>query len=307
VFLHDADVIAFIQRAIGYCLSGAVTEQCLFLCYGQGENGKSTFLEVIRDVLGSYAYNLPFSAFELAARSAISNDMAGLVSKRFVTAVETNENVRLNEGRVKALTGGDRCTARFLYREYFSFDPTAKLWLAFNHKPQVSDDSHGFWRRVRLIPFLAIAQFSGSDCDKDLVAKLKTEASGILAWAIKGCLLWQQEGLGLPRSIDVATRDYREESDPLAEFLDERCVIRADAFVESGILRRDYDDWARENGEKPLDHRALSSRLRARGFVKDRLGHNRVRGWHGLCPKTAPPVGSCECADTRTDADTKLQ
>jgi putative DNA primase/helicase len=164
VFLHDADVIAFIQRAIGYCLSGAVTEQCLFLCYGQGENGKSTFLEVIRDVLGSYAYNLPFSAFELAARSAISNDMAGLVSKRFVTAVETNENVRLNEGRVKALTGGDRCTARFLYREYFSFDPTAKLWLAFNHKPQVSDDSHGFWRRVRLIPFLA--QFSGSIATK---------------------------------------------------------------------------------------------------------------------------------------------
>ncbi len=305
VFLYDADVIAFIQRAVGYCLTGAVTEQCLFLCYGQGENGKSTFLETIRGILGSYAHDLPFSAFELAGRAVISNDLAGLVSKRFVTAAETNESVRLNEGRVKALTGGDRCTARFLYREYFSFDPTAKFWLAFNHKPQVTDDSHGFWRRIRLIPFLA--QFSGSECDKGLVAKLKGEASGILAWAVKGSLLWQQQGLGVPHSIDVATRAYREESDPLGEFLDERYDICADAFVESSILRRDYENWATENGDTFLNSRALSNRLRARGFVNDRLGHNRVRVWRGLRPKTAPETGACECADARTDADTKIQ
>jgi putative DNA primase/helicase len=305
VFLHDADVIAFIQRAIGYCLTGAVTEQCLFLCYGHGENGKSTFLETIRSILGGYAHDLPFSAFELAGRSAISNDLAGLVSKRFVTASETNESIRLNEGRVKALTGGDRCTARFLYKEYFSFDPTAKFWLAFNHKPQVTDDSHGFWRRVRLIPFLA--QFSGSECDKGLVTKLKAETSGVLAWAVKGCLLWQQQGLGLPNSIDLATKTYREESDPLVEFLDERYDICEDAFVESSVLRRDYENWAAENGDKPLNNRALSSRLRARGLVNDRLGHNRVRVWKGLRPKAAPQMGDCECADARTNADAKIQ
>jgi len=304
LFLGDAEMIAFIQRAVGYCLTGAVTEQCLFLCYGQGENGKSTFLETIRSILGDYAHDLPFSAFEFAGRSAISNDLAGLVSKRFVTAAETNENVRLNEGRVKALTGGDRCTARFLYGEYFSFDPTAKFWLAFNHKPQVTDDSHGFWRRVRLVPFLA--RFSGSECDKGILASLKAEASGILAWAIKGCLLWQQQGLGLPHSIELATKAYREESDPLAEFLDERYETCADAFVESSLFRRDYEQWATENGDKPLNNRALSNRLRARGFVNDRTGHNRVRGWKGLRPKTVSPA-TCECADARTDADAKIQ
>jgi putative DNA primase/helicase len=272
---------------------------------GDGENGKSTFLETIRSVLGGYAHNLPFSAFELAGRSAISNDLATLVCKRFVTAAETSEGARLNEARVKALTGGDRCTARFLYGEYFSFDPTAKFWLAVNHKPQVTDDSHGFWRRVRLIPFLA--RFSGRDCDKDIQAKLKSEASGILAWAIKGCLLWQQEGLGLPESIDLATKAYREESDPLAHFLDERYVICADGFVESSILRRDYENWGRENGERPLDQRAFGNRLRAHGCVNGRFGHNRVRGWKGLRPVAETCEAEAANADARTDADAKIQ
>lgn len=225
--------------------------------------------------------------------------------KRFVTAAETSEGARLNEARVKALTGGDRCTARFLYGEYFSFDPTAKFWLAVNHKPQVTDDSHGFWRRVRLIPFLA--RFSGRDCDKDIQAKLKSEASGILAWAIKGCLLWQQEGLGLPESIDLATKAYREESDPLAHFLDERYVICADGFVESSILRRDYENWGRENGERPLDQRAFGNRLRAHGCVNGRFGHNRVRGWKGLRPVAETCEAEAANADARTDADAKIQ
>lgn len=123
VFLGDSELVGFVQRAVGYCLTGNVSEQCLFLCYGEGANGKSTFLETIRYVFGGYAHNLPFSAFELAARSGIPNDLAGLVGKRLVTAVETSENARFNESRIKALTGGDRCTARFLYGEYFSFDP----------------------------------------------------------------------------------------------------------------------------------------------------------------------------------------
>jgi len=310
IFLHDADVIAFIQRAVGYCLTGAVTEQCLFLCHGDGQNGKSTFLEAIRSVLGGYAHNLPFSAFELAGRSAISNDLATLVCKRFVTAAETSEGARWNEARVKALTGGDRCTARFLYGEYFSFDPTAKFWLAVNHKPQVTDDSHGFWRRVRLIPFLA--RFSGRDCDKDLLAKLKSEASGILVWAIKGCLLWQRDGLGLPKSIDLATQAYREESDPLAQFLNDRYVLCPDGVVESSILRRDYQNWSTENGEKPLDPRTFTNRLRARGCLNGRFGHNRVRGWKGLLPvaetcEAEAAKADARQADARTDADAKIQ
>jgi putative DNA primase/helicase len=304
VFLDDMEVVGFVQRAVGYCLTADVTEQCLFLCYGEGANGKSTFLEVIRYVLGGYAHNLPFSAFELTARTGISNDMAGLVGKRFVTAVETNEDARFNEGRIKALTGGDQFTARFLYSEYFTFEPTAKFWLAFNHKPRVADDSHGFWRRIRLIPFLA--KFDDAAKDKQLGSKLRAESTGILAWAVRGCLLWQQQGLGLPPAVSEATRAYREESDPLADFLEERYECCPEAYVEKARVRQDYEQWANGNGEKPIDPRSFGERLRARGFVDSRMGHNRVRGWKGLkpCNKLSDICGN---ADARTDADAKIQ
>ena len=284
VFLGDDQMIHFMQKAIGYSLTGDVREQCLFLCYGQGANGKSTLLETIRGLLGGYAHNLPFSAFELTARSSVSNDIAGLVSKRFVTAVETSENVAFNECRVKALTGGDRCTARFLYGEYFTFDPTAKFWLAFNHKPRVTDDSHGFWRRVRLIPFRA--KFDGADQDKGLSAKLHAEASGILTWAVQGCLLWQREGLGIAPAINDATALYRRESDQLTGFLDDLYEICPDGFVTCSELNDKYSSWAKQNGETPLDARALAARLRGRGCVDARArNRDRTRGWRGLKAK----------------------
>ncbi len=305
-FSSDAEVIQFVQKAVGYSLSGDVTEQCLFACCGDGANGKSTLLEIIRYVLGDYAHNLPFSAFELTARSSISNDIAGVASKRFVTAVETNENVRLNEGRLKALTGGDRCTARFLYQENFSFDPTAKFWLAFNHKPRVTDDSHGFWRRIRLIPFTT--KFSDSNRDKDLPAKLRAEAQGILSWAVRGCLLWQQEGLGVPPAVDAATKTYRQENDAVGEFIEERYLASPDGFVSSSVLRAEYEYWAQENGETALDPRALADRLRARGLVRDRGGQPRVRGWRGLQKRPGPFTGEVvEIVDTRTGEDAKIQ
>ena len=204
IFNGDAELVTFIHRAIGYSLTGDTSEQCLFPCYGGGANGKSTFLEVVRHVLGGYAHNLPFSAFELHARSSIPNDVASIVGKRFATACETNESARFNEARVKALTGSDTISARFLYSEFFSFTPTAKIWLAFNHKPVVADDSEGFWRRIHLIPFLR--EFKGDAADKDLKAKLCSEAPGILAWAVRGCLAWRTEGLQPPATVKAVTQ-----------------------------------------------------------------------------------------------------
>lgn len=301
VFLQNEEMIRFVQKAIGYSLTGDVREDCLFLCYGTGANGKSTLLETMRYVLGAYAHNLLFSAFELAARSGIPNDIATLVSRRFVTAAETNENVQFNEARIKALTGGDKVTARFLYKEQFDFDPTAKFWLAFNHKPRVTDDSHGFWRRIRLIPFLAM--FNGPQDDKTLRTKLRGEASGILAWAVQGCLLWQNEGLGMPVAVRQATAHYRSESDPLAAFFADRYELCSDGFVESATLLRDYVTWAEETGEMQLDPRAFATRLRARGLVNTRVGHLRKRGWRGL----RQGVTAVLSADTRTDADGIIQ
>ena len=139
VFDGDPEMIRYGQRAVGYSLTGDTREQCLFLCYGEGANGKSTFLNVLQYVLGDYAQNMPFSAFEKKARSQIPNDVAVLVGKRFVTAVETYEMARLNEQRIKVMTGGDPMSGRFLYGEFFSFEASHKLWLAFNHKPGVVD------------------------------------------------------------------------------------------------------------------------------------------------------------------------
>jgi putative DNA primase/helicase len=191
------------------------------LCHGEGANGKSTFLSAIAYVLGSYACNLPFSAFELVARSTIPNDVATLPGRRFVTAIETDESARLNEARIKALTGCDLITARSLYNRFFTFKPVAKFWLAFNHRPVVADSSHGFWRRVHLIPF--VRQFN-PQAEPNLEGTLRAEAPGILAWAVQGCLDWQKLGLACrpgykrPRK-PIATGAIRcANSSPIAAF-----------------------------------------------------------------------------------------
>ncbi len=285
VFGADRELTGYIQRVVGYCLSGDTTEQVTFLCHGAGANGKSTFLSSVRHVLGDYAYDLPSSTFELKARSANTNDIAALPKRRFVTSLETNEAVPLNEARLKLLTGCDPVSARKLYREFFSFIPTAKFWLATNHKPPVSDDSPGFWRRVRLIPFLQ--QFVGLQADKDLVEKLKAEAPGILRWALHGCLLWQRQGLGLPAVVEAASQSYREENDHIGEFLDDRCLVSPNECVPAAALRDSYLFSAADSQEKPLDRRVFSARLEGRGFRKQRVGHDRTWTWFGLCLKTS--------------------
>lgn len=284
IFEGDRELIAYTHRATGYSITGDVREQCLFFCNGMGANGKSTFLDVLQYVLGAYACNLPFSALELKARAPIPSEIAGLVGRRFVTAIETNETTRLNEGRIKALTGCDPITARFLYGEWFTYQPSAKYWLAFNSKPQIADDSHGLWRRVRTLPFAH--EFGAQEADPTLLAVLKGEAPGILAWLVRGCLKWQAEGLEAPERVKVATNAYREESDPLGDYLAERCTLASEARISAGPLYLDYRDWAQENGEgNPLSRLAFSKCLQAHGLTKRRLGHERTWTWFGICRK----------------------
>ncbi len=280
IFGSDRDLIEWIQKIVGYCLTASTEEQAIFLCYGKGANGKSTLLDVLRHVFGGYAYNLPFSAFELRGRSAIPNEIAALKGKRFITAIETNESVELNEGRIKALTGSDAVSARFLYKEFFTFEPTGKFFLAFNHKPTVADDSYGFWRRVRLIPFTE--QFSGAQCDLKLTEKLKAEASGILNWAVQGCLMWQAKGLEAPAVVMAASNAYREQSDPLKEFLEDCCEPGRSEVVAVSELRQAYEQWAQANGHQPLNAQAFNSKLEARGFQRIRTGHERKWVWAGI-------------------------
>ena len=303
VFGGDTQLIEFVQRAVGYSLTGDTSEQVLFMCYGTGANGKSTFLDALRAVFGPYAYNLPFSAFELKARSSIPNEIAALKGKRFVTAIETNESVELNEGRIKALTGSDPITARFLYQEFFTFEPTGKFWLAFNHKPRVSDDSPGFWRRIRLIPFTQ--RFSGNKRDSRLPDKLRAEAPGILNWAIAGALKWQAQGLKSPKVVHDASEQYCRDSDTIGEFLEDRCHASGQVSVAS--MREEYLRWAEASGERALDRKAFSQRLEARGFTKKRVGHDRDWTWVGISlrsPEPETPVPAL--SPVRADADVKI-
>ena len=281
IFSSDHELIAFVQRFIGYCLTGMTTEQALALFYGRGANGKTTFINVISRVLGDYAHNLPFSTIELRQRASIPNDLAALDGRRFVTASETNDGVRLNEARIKALTGCDRLSARFLHGEWFSFQPVAKFVLAVNHKPVVRDDSTGFWRRIRLVPFTQC--FEGRRRDDQLEQRLLEEAEGILCWAVEGCFDWQEEGLGDAGAIRAATDEYQDESDPLADFLSTCVEQDPNGHARARELYDVYVQCAEGQGlprQERLSGKAFGQRMGER-FHKERAKSGFVyRGLH---------------------------
>lgn len=253
VFRNDEGLISFVHRALGYSISGQTSEEVWFLCWGQGANGKSTLLRTLREMMGGYGYNVPFTTFEVSPSQQIPADIAGMAGKRFVTAVESAEGHRLNEARVKNLTGADPVTARFLYGNFFEFLPNHKLWLATNHRPRVHDDSLAFWRRVRLIPFNAM--FQGAAEEKGLHERLKSESAGILNWLIAGCAAWRKDGLDPPSAVIAATKEYREDSDPLAEFVEERCALEGE--IGATALMQAYRDWCDER--KMPDKERLST------------------------------------------------
>jgi putative DNA primase/helicase len=281
IFNDNFELSDYIQRAVGYSLSGNVREHCLFLCYGTGRNGKSVFLNTIASMLGDYATGTPFSTFEMSRyQSQSTNDLAALRGKRFVSARETQEARRLNEARVKAVTGGDPITARFLYAEFFTYFPQFKFWLAVNHKPIIRDTSEGMWSRVRLIPFTV--SFRGRE-DKKLEDTLRGELPGILGWALAGCRKWQElDGLAEPQVVIRATKEYKEESDPVGVFLAECTEPKPNfsATTDAKALYDFYVSWCEDAGEEPLSQTAFGRRLAEKGYEKIRTsnGRNAYRG-----------------------------
>ena len=265
IFNGDESLIDWIWRFAGYSMTGDTSEQIVVLGYGTGSNGKGKFNHALRQAMGDYAHDAPFSTFELNAHASnIPNDIAALESRRFVTSSETNDGTRLNEARIKAISGEDPMTARYLHQEFFTFQPACKICLFVNHKPKVEDDSYGFWRRVRLVPF--IKQFSGTNEDKKLGNKLDSEAPGILAWLVRGCLAWQDRGLSqIPEAITTATEEYKVESDPLGQFITEMCVQVSQAVTKSSELFKAYGTWADDlniRGRERLTLNAFGRRMK---------------------------------------------
>lgn len=278
VLAGDQDLIDFVQRVIGYSLTGDTSEQVFFMLYGRGANGKSTFLETIGALLGDYGKKTPSSLWTVGRGDAIRNDVAALVGVRFAMASETEDGQRLAEALIKELTGGDTVTVRFLHREFFEFIPQAKLFLATNHKPEVRGTDHALWRRLKLIPFTVT--IAAEDQDHYLGDKLRTELPGILNWALDGLKQWRDNGLGKATGVLDATRAYRTEQDPIAGFVDERCVTGRGLHCAFKELYISYCEWAEDEGKTPISKTKLGRSLRERGF--ERLVDGRKTVYLGL-------------------------
>lgn len=251
---HDKGLQEYIQRCVGYSLSGSIQEQCAYFLYGMGNNGKSTFLDTIADLLGDYAANTQPDTLMLQGKLGSSGggantEIARLKSARFVTSEEPTEGVRLNEGLLKQLTGGSKVTCRFLYGDEFEYTPEFKIWVATNHKPVVRGTDVGIWRRIKLIPFEV--NIPKEKVDKNLKYKLREEFPQILAWAVEGCMKWQKYGLEEPACVAEATKEYKAEMDLIAGFVEQCIVIDYDSDMQfmSSELFSIYNAWARVNNE----------------------------------------------------------
>lgn len=273
IFGGDKDLIRYVQKAVGYSLTGATSEQCAFFLYGTGRNGKSTFLDIIRDIFGDYAANIQPETIMVrnSQGSAINSDIARLKGARLVTSVEPNEGVRINEGLLKQLTGDDTVTARKLYGDEFEFKPEFKLWMATNHKPVIRGTDTGIWRRIHMIPFTCV--IPEEKIDRRLKYKLSAELTGIFRWAVEGCLLWQKEGLKMPRAVLEEVREYRREMDVISAFVEDKCTVGKGLSVKSSQLFAAYLNWAEQNNEYRMSSTKFGMEL-AKRFekVKTRSG-----------------------------------
>ena len=230
----DRQLNAYLQKAVGCSLTGDVREHVLFFLYGIGANGKSTFINAVQAMMGAdYAMKAPPDLLMVKANETHPTERADLAGKRFVACIEAGEGKRLAEALVKEMTGGD--PLHRMREDFWQFDPTHKIWLAANHKPNIRGTDEGIWRRIKIIPFTVVIRPDRRD--KELPQKLKAEFSGILNWAVDGCLRWQAEGLAEPDVVQAATGQYRQQQDVLAAFLAECCV------VEPTARRRQSPSW----------------------------------------------------------------
>jgi len=274
----NTELAQYLQRCVGYSLTGQTSEHALFLLYGTGANGKSTFLEVLRYIFGEYSQTADFSSFLASTGQAVRNDLAKLCGARFVTASESDGGRRLDETVIKQLTGGDTIAARFLYSESFEFTPQLKLWLGTNHKPTIRGQDEGVWRRIRVIPFTV--SIPDEQQDHYLRDKLKLEASGIFNWALEGLTKWQADGLKEPAVVKDAITEYRTDQDVLLHFINNRCFENFEVESPARDLYQAYKQWAAETNEYVMNERGFSRALDERGFKQVRYSAGKV--WKGI-------------------------
>lgn len=263
IFDGQTDVIRFIQKAVGYSLTGSTKEEMMFILLGSGRNGKSLFINTLGHILGDYTTNMQAESLMVKKYGGgVNNDIARLQNARFVTSSEPNEGFIFDEGLIKQMTGEDKITARFLRQENFEFEAKFKIWLATNHKPIIRGTDDGIWRRLAVIPFTV--QIPEHKVDKDLRWKLLREAPAILDWALEGCLMWQREGLELPAAIKEANMDYRKEMDITDAFIEDQCELGQNYLTPASELYKAYRNWAKENNEYDLGKIEFGKRMKGK-------------------------------------------
>lgn len=275
----DKELLDYVQTLAGYALTGHRGEHLLPILWGAGANGKSTFLGTLAAMMGEYAGTAAPGLLIAKGGNEHPTGLADLQGRRLVVVSETGEAGRLNEETVKALTGGDRITARRMRQDFYQFDPTHLLTLQTNHKPRVAGTDEGIWRRLRLLPFTVTVPADKRDAR--LPDKLRRELPGILAWALEGLRRYQRDGFRTPASVTAATSDYRDASDQVGAFLAEACEVGDYFTVLAGELYRAYEAWCKDAGERPRTQREFGMRLGERGFDSGK-GTGGVRRWRGL-------------------------
>ena len=291
-FLHQIlggslELVNFIQKAVGYSLTGLTTEQVFFVLYGAGANGKSTFTGILTEVLGDYGKALPRGLLTVQKFEAHPTILADLFRVRMAVSSEVKAGTEWDEERIKAITGGDKITARRMREDFWEFVPSHKIWLATNHQPVSKDNSEGFWRRLRMVPFTVT--IPEPERDPKLMDKLTAELPGILAWAVRGCLTWQREGLESPEEVQAATRDYRDRQDPFGLFLKGACLLNGAYRIKATELHEAYTIWARANQEKHLTTKELAAAMLERGFQTLKSSVNFYLGLSLRDPASLPP------------------
>lgn len=277
----NQNLIRYLQVCIGYCLSGDTSERALFVPWGSGANGKSTFLIAIHELFGEYAMKTPAATLVDRKANGIPNDIARLQGARFVYASETKEGCKLSEDTIKDLTGGEVLTARFMRGEFFEFSPNFKLWLATNHRPVINGTDKGIWDRIKLIPFIVRIPDVVTEpvSREEVLNRFRAEQSGILAWALEGARLYLQAGhIPEPPEVTTATSAYRDDMDTLAQFLDEYTTHTAspDFTVRAGVLYECFKVWAEANGEYVISQKVFSNRILERGYIRKKTPAGKV-------------------------------
>lgn len=292
VFNGDAELAAFIQRAVGYSLTGHTREQAFFVLHGNGKNGKGRFIRQVKALAGDAGKTTQFATFTIDKNRQQGNtpELAALCGARLVIAGEPDEGVRLSESTIKQLTGEDEIQVCKKYENPFEFTPQFKIWLHTNHKPEIRGTDNGIWRRPRLVPF--VVSFEGRG-DPDLDVKLDAEQPGILAWAVRGAVEWYRSGLGTAGAVETATKGYREESDPIAAFLEDCAKPRPGHFHGNAYVQQSYATWCEVNAIQPLEASVLNKRLKARGYRIDK--NKGARGLFDL--EIASPGEICTRAE----------